>query len=107
MGTCSGCEMKKRLTSRGLVYTHPNPLLPGEECSGSRKPVKAIIVAQEAAQDLVVEAAAEAVGEAVRYRKTGYTDEDLDEMLRDLTPKRQRFRERVSGWLHRKRGCCD
>jgi hypothetical protein len=43
MGVCSGCGLKKRLTSKGLVYTHKNPLLPGSDCEGSRKPVQALV----------------------------------------------------------------
>lgn len=47
MGVCSVCELTKRLSLKGLVYTHPNPLLPGEECEGSRKPVKTIEVPED------------------------------------------------------------
>lgn len=43
MGVCSGCGLKKRLSAKGLVYVHPNPLLPGSECEGSRKPVQALV----------------------------------------------------------------
>jgi hypothetical protein len=42
MGECSGCGASKRLSTRGLVYTHDNADT-GVECEGSRKPVNSIV----------------------------------------------------------------
>jgi hypothetical protein len=99
--------MPKRLTPSGMVYTHRN-ILTNAECEGSRKPVKSIEAQLAEAREEVMEAvkAVQEADEPTR-RKTGYTDEQLEDMLRDLTPKRRRFRDWLSHQFHRRRGCCD
>src|SRR5688572_30517296 len=71
MGTCSGCDMPKRLTPSGMVYTHRN-ILTNTECEGSRKPVKSIEAQLAEAREEVMEAvkAVQEADEPTR-RKTG------------------------------------
>lgn len=105
MGVCSGCDLKKRLTPKGMVYTHKN-ILTNTECEGSRLPVKSVEDQIEEAREEVREAI-QALADPSTPRKTGYTDEQLEDMLRDLTPKRRRFRDWLAHQFHRRRGCCD
>lgn len=90
IGYCSVCSELKQITKAGVVYKH------GDCEGGGEKPC--------VPQDLLQ---VEEVREPVQPRKTGYTDADLIEMLADLTPRRQKLRERFVAWMHRRRGCCD
>jgi len=105
MGKCSVCGQRRRLTPKGLIYTHT---LFGE-CEGSRKPPAFLDVNGGTIVNIAPPNPDHEVytvgfvNESVRT-KTGYTDEDMHEMLKNLTPKRQRLRERISTWLRKLRG---
>jgi hypothetical protein len=95
MGVCSECGLTKRLSTKGLVYTHLNPLLPAEECAGSRKPVRAVEVPQDESLERVV----------TGPEKAAYTLEALLEWERyNAKPRPKGFWARVRDWLW---GCCD
>ncbi len=70
---CGECGTRQRVTGKNRIYKH------GECPGGGQEPPKV----------------------DPRFRKTGYTDEDLHEMLHNLTPKRQKLRERIVARWHR------
>ena len=83
---CGECVTPQRVTTKGLIFKH------GECPGGGKEPLTAAM-----AGAMIDDAMASFTPEAVV--KTGYTAEDLHEMLWNLTPKRKKLRERVRGFF--------
>lgn len=80
---CSVCKEDKRVTKTGLVYKHG-------ACEGGGKepgPTMAEDIAQNIREDALLAAV-----------------DEFRESLRK--PVKTSLRERVSGWFHKKAGCC-
>lgn len=97
MGYCTVCDELKKVTKAGLIYKHGD-CKGGGELPGIAPSIRSLVEDGFKMEEAI---------EPVRTRKTGYTDADLEEMLADLTPRRQKLRERFVAWMHRRRGCCD
>ena len=103
-GVCAECGKRQRLTKAGLVYKHGDCYGGGEHpvvhnttgLEGSGEPVENFNNSTVGASSYV-DPMASFTPEAVV--KTGYTAEDLHEMLWNLTPKRKKLRERVRGFF--------
>ena len=76
---CGECGTLQRITAKGLIFKH------GECDGGGKSPIT-----PEHIEEV-----------ALHIRKTGYTDEQLERMLSDLTPKRQKIIERIKRFLSR------
>ncbi len=86
---CGECATPQRVTAKGLVFKHG-------DCPGGG--IEPLDPAQQLLDQMYT---VEEVMGIVNHRKTGYTDEQLEKMLSDLTPKRQKLRERISARWHR------
>jgi len=75
-GVCGDCGSRTRLRVNGTLYKHG-------ECEGGQPP---LVAAKE-----------ESSPEEILI-KCGYTNEELHQMLSDLTPKRKKFRQKLSEW---------
>ena len=91
---CGECVTWQRVTLNGKIYKH------GDCPGGGKEPLK-----EKTSAELLEESmyTVEEVQEFVNPRKTGYTDEQLEHMLSDITPKRQKLRERIAAFFRRSR----
>lgn len=101
-GVCGECGTTQRLTKDALLYKHGDCYGGGEHPAtfdntltlGASEPVEnfnnsTVGLSAYDVEDLFT------VDVKPLSRKTGYTDEDLHEMLSNITPKRKKLRERI------------